>query len=350
MNDEQAPIARLLTPFLQGWKVVVTVLLVTWIGMVAAVLIRGPRHTASASLMTVQGTRTLPMGGLAASLLGNLANMGMQITPGLAVQFARLPGVLEAVGEAPAPGDPGGRIVDRLARRDSGRPVRAERVVRTMRRYLTARFDGQTGVVTLHVIHRDSALARAALDQWMEELSTTYRQASQAQARQTREGQERRVDSALQDLRAAEQRLVAFLSRNRQVQRYSPEYAEEQALQRGVLMAERMYEMALADRGGALAKELEETPAVVVIDGPPAVLPREPRGLTVKLLLSGAAVVLIMWLALLARDAARRGLARGTPEHLAAVRAVSGMPGGRRLLEAVVGRDAMRAGRDSAAA
>lgn len=346
MARERSAVAVLLVPLVRGWRAVLVVLLVVWAVVLTVGLVRGHQWRAQAALSTVSSSRALPVtglgGGLAASLLGaGGTGGGVQLTPGFVVQLARMEGVLYNVGVRPSPvGE--GRVVDRLARKAPGEQVGTNDVVKTMREHLTAQFDNQTGVITLRVAHQDSALARAVLQQLIDAVSATFREASRSQARQIRLAQQRRVDSAEERLREAEQRLREFVDRNRVVTQYSPEYVRRQEIERDVATADAMYTQALADRDAAAAKELEETPAVVVIDPPPPELPREPRGLAIRLVLVTIVVVALMWVLLVVRDGVQRAVRDPGPAERELLDAVAAVPGGRLVLRLVVGRDPQR--------
>jgi uncharacterized protein involved in exopolysaccharide biosynthesis len=302
--------AWVLVPLLRGWMAVAAILLVTWAAVLASGLARGHRYRAEAQLSAASTARALPVSsGLAASLLGGGgAGGGVQLTPALLVRLARMDGVLYRLGTQAATPD-STRLVDRLARK----PVSDGNVARTMRRFIAAQFEIQTGVMTVAVSHQDSALARVVLGAVVREVGAAFRNAARAQAREIREAQQVRVDSAQRWLRAAEESLSSFLARNRAVNPYTPEFVQLQALQREVETANTMYTQALSDRDVALGKELEETPAVVMLAAPPATLPREPRGLGVRLVMVTIVVVVLTWVLLLALDRMRRALAAPTP-------------------------------------
>jgi hypothetical protein len=311
------------TPLLRGWLAVAVVLVVVWGVLVARGMAAGHRFRAEVQLSAASTARALPVSsGLAASLLGAAAGGGgVQLTPALLVRIARMDGVLYGLGTQIG-GPEGTRLVDRL----TAKPVGDARVARVMRRFITAQFDLQTGVMTLAVSHRDSALARMVLGALVQEVSTTYRNAARAQAREIREAQQLRVDSAQRWLRAAEESLSAFLARNRAVNPYTPEYVQLQVRERDVATANGVYTQALADRDVALGKELEETPAVVQLAEPPGTLPVEPRGLGIRLVMATIVVVVLMWVVLLGRDRIRRAVEQPTPAVAEAWRAAGAIP------------------------
>ena len=113
------------------------------------------------------------------------------------------------------------------------------------------------------------------------------------------------MDSAASQLRHAEEQLVRFLTANRVISRYSAASVEAGRRERDVSLAQSLYSQAVTDREAAIGKELEQTPAVVVLDPVPRQLEPGVRGTVVKSGLAGAAGFVLFALWLLIRDAGR---------------------------------------------
>jgi hypothetical protein len=279
------------------WIIVAAGLVATIIFALTA-LLAPRRYSAVTTLATVTSRTGLADRGLAASLLGAQAIGGVQPTPAFVTRLFRLPGVMERVAQSPAAGPERGRLIDALERRDSGK-VNRERALETMRKVISVTADGQTGLITVRAVHRDSANIRLAVTRFMADVSQAFRNASRAQAVELRQAQEARVDSAARRLAVARERLVRFASANRIVAPYSIASVQREQLEQDVRLAETVYGQAVSDRESAAAKELEETPALVIVDPLPAVLPREPRGTVWRSLLGlvlgalGSAAVLL---------------------------------------------------------
>ena len=124
---------------------------------------------------------------------------------------------------------------------------------------------------------------------------------SRAQAASQRTAQGERVDSARRQLRRAEERVLAFLSSNRSYTSFSPAAVSRQQLEREVSNAQTVYAQARSDYDAATARELEETPAVVVVDPIPDQLLPDARRLPVKLVLASALGLLVATLLLWVR-------------------------------------------------
>lgn len=246
----------------------------------AAILVRAPRYEASVTLATVSGTRGISLtSGAAAALLGANAGAqgGFQATPALISELMLSRRVLGAIGNERAPGYT--RSVASVLAGKRVQPVDAAHAVEKAVNTSTSR---ETGLVTLRVLSKDSALARFVAERIVDETSQAFVQTARAQATEMRRAQDARVDSASSRLRRAEVALQQFLSENRALPSFSAASLQRQALEREVTVAQTVYQQAVGDRESAIAKELEETPAVVAVDPLPPVLPQEPRYLMVS--------------------------------------------------------------------
>ena len=272
-------LAAVLAPVVERWRLLTIAALLGGAIVAAVVIARGPRYQARIVMATVSSQPGLSSLGGAAALLGATATQGgFQVSPALIASLVQSRRVLTAVGTSTVPGSRE-RVVDRIA----GKRVSSDFVPGVMSRVIKTTVSKETGLVNLDVVLPDSALARLVNDRLLSATSLAYVETARAQASQLREAQEARVDSAARMLRHAEERAQRFVSMNRQFEQYSPRAMELQSLQRAVTLAEGIYAKAMNDREAAVAKELENTPAVVVVDPLPETLPRTPRRLALAL-------------------------------------------------------------------
>lgn len=312
---------------IEGWKVIAISAAVA--GLLAFILatMLGARFEASLTVSTVTSSRSLPFGissGLAAQLLNINAGSALQPTPALVARLTRLQSVLLAVAGYKKPGD-SVTTIERLTGR-VGERLANTAILRRMSRTITPSWDRETGLVTITVVHRDSALARAIAERTVVEVSRVFRDAARAQATELREAQQTRLDSADSQLRHAEQRLVDFLSANRVIATHSALQAQLQNLQRAVDIAQSVYLQVRTEREAAVGRELEETPAVVVLDSLPAVLPRVSVGVgrlvafaILAGMVLGAAIILI-------RERSRDELSSDPAAYHRLMRGVTSLP------------------------
>ena len=155
-----------------------------------------------------------------------------------------------------------------------------------MRDVLSTEVDKQTGLVSFAVTHPDSALARHVAQRILAVASRTFVEVLRSQASDQREAGRAQVDSTLRQLRAAEARLQGFQTTHRVYAPYSPAAVQRQRLDRDLVAAQAAYSEAVTERQSAIARELADLPAVVVVDPIPPELTRVPRQAVLKLMLA----------------------------------------------------------------
>jgi len=68
------------------------------------------------------------------------------------------------------------------------------------------------------------------------------------------------------------------------IETYAVAYVERQQLERALSLAQNVYAQAIGDRESAIAKELEDTPALVVLDPVPDVIAPNPKHTAAKMI------------------------------------------------------------------
>lgn len=274
-----------LAALLERWRLLVGAVGAVSLAVLAVLLLMPQRYQAVMTLSTVSSSALQP-GGLAASLLAAASQGGLQATPPFLVELMHMPGVLTQVAESKLSEGSSERVIDRIARSSGADSIRVYRIPEVMQGLMRTSVQRETGTITLTVTHKDSVLARAVAQRLVDEVGRAFVQAAKAQANELRRAQQARVDSASRQLGQAQDNLIAFLRRNRAVPAYSPDAVVQQRLQRAVDLAQQVYGLAVTDREAAIAKELQDTPALVVIDSLPRRLPPVPRHRLLKLLLT----------------------------------------------------------------
>jgi hypothetical protein len=115
----------------------------------------------------------------------------------------------------------------------------------------------ETGFVTMSVQAEDSGAVRAFLRSVSDQTQRLLAEVAKAQAGQLLRAQERRLDSASAELRRSEDRLLTPRSRLS---------LDRARLERDMMDATRVYEQVVTDRQSAIARELEEAPAIAVVE------------------------------------------------------------------------------------
>lgn len=328
VGEHYVSIAGVLAPVVERWRFAFSLTVgLPAIAVVVALLL--PRNfLARVTVATIANGPSISLGGAAALLSGagiGAPQGGVQASPALVSNLMQSRRVLMAVGAMPAPG--GGRIADRL----KGSPVSEVNLEKVMHRKVSISVNRETGLVEVAVIARDSAVARQTAAAIIAVTGEAFSATTRAQASQLRIAQEARVDSASKRLTRAEEELMQFRGANRTFGQYSRQAMELQALERAQSVAQDVYMRAVADREGAVAKELEITPAIVVVDPAPATIPYQSRYLAFIAPIGVAAGWLFAIALILIGESMRRdGIERGTDvERL--WRALDGLPGIGRL-------------------
>lgn len=298
-------------PVRRGWRLLLVFALGLPVLVVAALLLRRPRYSASVALATVTSTPGFSLGGAAALLAGGAGlptggmNGGFQVSPALVSSLLESRRVLFEVGTSTAP-DGRSRIVDVVAERQ----VPPSEVARELGKIVSTGVSKETGLVSLEVTSPDSGLARVIAERVVDATTRAYVATARAQASQLRQAHQVRVDTATQRLARAQRRYQAFLSANRALEDFSAARIQGEDLQREVALTTEVYTKAVGDREAAVAKELEQTPVVVAVDPLPAEIPRKPRYLALFAPLAAIAGLLLGLFVVFVRDAIARERAR----------------------------------------
>lgn len=320
-----------LVPVIEGWKFVTLFAVLAGLTAAGIVTYRSPRYRAEMSLVSVASPKMGSLGGAgglaaAASLLGGAGgSIGLQSSPALVVKFADMDGVLRSVALSPA--GPGAKdlVIERLAE-EPLEDIPSNRIERIMRKYIHSSYDRSTGIIDINVTHKDSAVARVIATRIVTETRNKFTQAVRAQATELKNAQEQRVAVAEQELARAEAQMQAFQQANRQFQSFSSAAVERDRLQRNVQRAQEVLNNAVNDRESARSKELEDTPAVVVIDPLPARLPATEKHRGSITLVSAFVAALLAMLYLMMRSGFRSRLEANDPSAIRLANSLRGIP------------------------
>lgn len=280
---------------------------VVWAGAAVLLAVLPRKFQGTMVLVPVQGQRA--SGGLAsaASLLGgalDLGGTGFDATRDVVAYLLHSRTVLLAAAATPYAGRP-------LSLSIVGKDPAAdeELLLSALRRALRVTTAKETGFVTVVAKARDSGAVRAFFGAVVGQTQRLFAEVAQSQARQLLRAQERRLDSAEAELRRAEDRLLGFDEGNRLVTPRTRLSLTRARLEREVSDAARVYDQVVADRQAAIARELEDAPAIAVVEDLPAPLPLRPRRVLFRSLLLGLATFTVGLLFLVTRELARSSAA-----------------------------------------
>jgi uncharacterized protein involved in exopolysaccharide biosynthesis len=287
-------------PFIRRWRLVALCVAATCTAALAVILIPDRKYEAQLVVASVPNTKSASLVGGISSLLGNAALGGVQSTPYFITRLLLLDGVLREVALSPAGEGTKQTVIERVLDQPAA-SIKPDDVERGMRQMLTTDVDKQTGLVTFSVTHKDSALARRVAERVLASANERFVRVMRSQASDQRESGRAQIDSARRQLRAVEARLQEFQTTHRVYAPYSPAAVERQRLDRDLLAAQGVYNDAVSDNQSAVARELSETPGVVIVDPIAPILTPVPRQTVLKLMLAGVLGVFVAGLVLATR-------------------------------------------------
>lgn len=312
--EPEVGLDALYMPFLRRWRFVALCVLVAWVGALAVILIPEREYKAQLVVAAVPNAKSASIAGGISALLGSATMGGVQSTPYFITRLLMLRGVLREVALSPAGDKAKTTVIERVLDEPRAK-IRPEEVDAGMREVVSTDVDKQTGLVTFAVQLPDSALARRVAQHILAVASRTFVEVLRSQATDQREAGNAQVDSTLRQLRAVEARLQSFQTTHRVYAQYSPAATERQRIDRDLQAAQSAYADALSDRQNAIARELSELPAVVVVDPIPPELTKVPRQAVLKMLLASVLGVLAAGLVMAAQGNFRPQPVRVSPSE-----------------------------------
>lgn len=226
--------------------------------------------------------------GLSLGLLTG-ANLGLQSTPSLVANLATSIGVVRRLVPSADSSALREDLLRRLGLEVDARDVNIEQVLRAC---VVVSLDRENGLVSIRVIHKDSALTRLVAGRLVAAVTDAFSTASRTQARLMHNGLSARVDSATRQLAHAEQVLREFTASNRVVSAFALASLERDRLGRAVALAQTTLTQVLTEQEAAIARELEQTPAIFVLDPVPRELVPQPRHTVLRGSVAGVVVTI----------------------------------------------------------
>jgi hypothetical protein len=207
----------------------------------------------------------------ASVLPGLVPPSGFHSSPLILAQLMQLDGLLDEIGRAPV-GTSQRSIGEALL--DSDEPPTRQLLLSRLRRVLQIDVDRLSGLITVTVTHRDSAIVRATATELLHHTRLRFTTVLRSQAEEARVALKAHVDSAKRQLTIGEEAFRAFSSTSRSATGFSEANLRLGRLRREVELADAVYRQAVLDYESAVARELETAPALVVVDGSPNTLTR----------------------------------------------------------------------------
>lgn len=175
-----------------------------------------------------------------------------------------------------------------------------------LRSHVSVSVSPKTGTVDLSVWTWDPDLSMQIVQQMLDEVNRFNRQVRQNQAGQERRFIGTRVDSALADLRTAQDRMQAFLQRNRDFANSPSLQFEHDRILQDVTTQLGLYTSLLQNYEQARIEEVRTTPVITVVEQPIRPARPDSRKLVIRSFLVGVFGLLIGIVAALGLDGIER--------------------------------------------
>lgn len=288
------------------------VTLVVIFATIAFLLFRPATYTVSSSFRLQVSNKTVSsLTGLAAQLGFSMPTTDATQTPAFYVDLLRSREILgEAVTHrypsSDLPANSTEDLIQAFEVRGDSPGIRRERAMDKLDDAMTVIASPRTGVISLSVTLRDPVLAQGVTQQLIDEVNTFNLESRKSQAGAERRFVERRLNELKDSLRAAEDRLQAFLQRNRDFENSPHLSFQQQRLARDVSMQQEMVTSLAQSFEQARIEEVRDTPVITIIDHPERPVQRDPRGLLKK----GILAVILGSVLGLGVAFAREGMAR----------------------------------------
>jgi uncharacterized protein involved in exopolysaccharide biosynthesis len=163
--------------------------------------------------------------------------------------------------------------------------LRRDATIRQLRSEVGATTAQKTGVVELEVTAQHPELARQVNQRLIDLVNEFNLRTRQSQAANEREFTERRLEEVRQELRATEDRLQAFLQRNRDYTNSPALTFQVERLQREVAMRQEVFTTLAQAYEQAKIEEVRDTPVITVVQVPELPVRPDSRWLVLKALL-----------------------------------------------------------------
>jgi uncharacterized protein involved in exopolysaccharide biosynthesis len=288
------------------------VALVVIVATIAFFLLRPATYTvASTFRLQIRNNTVSNITGLAAQLGFSMPTTDATQTPAFYVDLLRSREILggavtQRYPSSDLPAKSTEDLIQAFEVRGNTPGIRRERAMDKLDDAMTVISSPRTGVISLSVTLHDPVLARAVTQQLIDEVNTFNLESRKTQAGAERRFVEQRLDELKDSLRAAEDRLQAFLQRNRDFEN-SPQLSfQQQRLARDVSMQQEMVTSLAQSFEQARIEEVRDTPVITVIDKPERPVQRDTRGLLKK----GILAVILGSVLGLGVAFAREGMAR----------------------------------------
>ena len=283
----------------RSWAKIAVPALVLATLLVAAALLRGPRYTATAAFYPQRGEKELTgMNALTQQLgiglpLSGQTGPSLQFYSGLLDSRELLAQTAATRYTLAAEGGRSGTFIELMDIRADDEEEALDAGVDALREAIVAVPETVTGIIDFTVTTPHAELSYQVSARLLDLLVEFNRTSRQSQARSEREFLEGRLQTANDELYAAEDSLKAFMMQNIRFENSPELVVENDRLQRRVLAKQEVVTLITESYEKARIEEVRNAPVITVVDPPRARTVPDRRGLFSRLvvgLLAGALV------------------------------------------------------------
>jgi uncharacterized protein involved in exopolysaccharide biosynthesis len=260
---------------------------------VAVALILPRTYTSVSSFMPQSRRATSSISGIAAQLGLPLPTTEGAESPGFYAELVKTHALLLALAQSQytALSHDASALAGVYGIRGGDPAARTEEVARKLNDDISAQTIQKSGVVRVTARAHGPALARQLNERVLELVNRFNQEQRRSQAAAERQFTERRFAEVRADLRAAEDSLQTFISRNRTFSSSPQLMFEHDRLTRSVSLQQQVYTTLAQSYETAKIEEVRDTPVITVVERPTAPVRADSRGV-------GAALVVTTILAL----------------------------------------------------
>lgn len=283
-GDDEIALHALLNALLRRRGAIVFVPLLVAVALVGWGLTRERRWASTASFSVQAAESPSRISGLAAQFgLAVSGSEGAQ-SPAFFVELVKSREILNAAaltlydadGRGPAVAQPLSQLL-RVTGTDSAQVT--QRTIQALSDAIAVNKSRETGVIRLSVSTKTAPLAHDVVERLLQLVDDFNRRSRRSQAALQREFVERRLAGAHADLKAVEDRLQEFATRNRQFEGASQLRLQQDRLERDVLLKQSLVQTLSTSYEQARIDEIRDMPAIMIIDRPDVPVKPESRGL-----------------------------------------------------------------------
>lgn len=271
-------IVQLLSGVLRHRYFVLRLSAVCALGSVVLAAVRPDRYSAFAALMPQTSRPSNTLSGLATQFGFTLPASDPGQSPAFYLELLESAQILSSLAESrfpdPEKGGTSRPLVDILEAEGSTPAARLSDAVLILRRRIDTSVRPKTGVVDVAVRTADPKLSAAVCGRLLELMNQFNLETRQSQAAAEARFVQGRLTDATASLRVAEQRLQAFLERNRGFVPSSELSFQEDRLRRDVTLAQQIVSTLAQNYEQARIDQVRDTPAITIVERP--VPPAEP--------------------------------------------------------------------------